>query len=102
MKHSPLQWIQRKSETPPSDDSHLIDSTGSPDDAKSGKKRQWAVDTFTLALDLAEQALAIAEVAPVFAPAATLVRKIIDSYEVSVGVWQSARCADHFTGAEKC
>ncbi|KAF7341232.1 p-loop containing nucleoside triphosphate hydrolase [Mycena venus] len=75
IKHSPLQWIQRKSKTPPSG------PTSSPDDAKSGKKAQWAVDTFTLALDLAEQALAIAEVAPFVAPAAALVRKIIDSYD---------------------
>ncbi|KAF7341234.1 hypothetical protein MVEN_01858800 [Mycena venus] len=75
IKHSLLQWIQRRSKTPPSG------PTSSPDDAKSDKKAQWAVDTFTLALDLAEQAVAIAQVTPFVAPAAALVRKIIDSYD---------------------
>ncbi|KAF7341271.1 Pfs domain-containing protein [Mycena venus] len=83
MKRSALQWIRRKSTTLPDNyDSHSTGPTNSPDVAKSNKKTaQWVRDTFTLALDLADQALAIAEVAPFVAPAATLLRKIIDSYE---------------------
>ncbi|KAJ7020640.1 hypothetical protein C8F04DRAFT_1274856 [Mycena alexandri] len=81
MKHSALQWIRRKPTTPPSDDSDSTDPPSSPDDAKSGKKAQWALDTFTLALDLADQALAVAEVTNFVAPAAALLRKIIESHK---------------------
>ncbi|KAJ7302542.1 hypothetical protein DFH08DRAFT_905173 [Mycena albidolilacea] len=80
MKRSALQWIRRKSMTP-SYDSRSTSATGSPAAANSDKKAQWVLDTVTLALELAEQAVAIAQVVPFVAPAATLLRKIIDSYK---------------------
>ncbi|KAJ6476803.1 hypothetical protein C8R45DRAFT_1157839 [Mycena sanguinolenta] len=49
--------------------------------AESGNKAEWAIDSFTLVLDLAKQACAIAGVAPFVGPAAELIQKIIDSYK---------------------
>ncbi|KAF7341135.1 Ankyrin repeat protein [Mycena venus] len=76
MKRSALQWIRRKCT---SDDSHSPSPTSSPGGATSGPKKQLVLETLIFALDLAQQALAIAEVTPFVAPAAVLLRSIIKS-----------------------
>ncbi|KAF7341267.1 HET-domain-containing protein [Mycena venus] len=81
MKRPALEWIRRKSTIPSSEDSRLISPSSSEDVVKSDKTAQLVPDIFTLALDLAEQAITIAQVVPFIAPAAILLRKIVDSYE---------------------
>ncbi|KAJ6476820.1 hypothetical protein C8R45DRAFT_365498 [Mycena sanguinolenta] len=78
-KHA-LDWFRRKKA---SAKEPLATSASSTDDTptKSGNKSDWVIDGFTFALDLAEQALDIAEVAPFIGPAAALMHKIIDSYK---------------------
>ncbi|KAF7349501.1 HET-domain-containing protein [Mycena sanguinolenta] len=80
-KHA-LDWFRRKNSSPKASasESTPVLSTG---DAlsKSGIKSDCAIDGFVFALDLAEQALDIAEVAPFIGPAAALLHKIIDSYK---------------------
>ena len=79
-KHA-LDWFRRKKPSPKLPASTPVSSV---DDTptKSGNKSDWVVDGLTFALDLAEQALDIAEVAPFIGPAAALLHKIIDSYKV--------------------
>ncbi|KAJ6503960.1 hypothetical protein C8R45DRAFT_1070438 [Mycena sanguinolenta] len=78
-KHA-LDWFHRKKSSAKAPSSTSASST---DDTptKSGNKSDWVIDGFTFALDLAEQALDIAEVAPFIGPAAALIHKIIDSYK---------------------
>ncbi|KAJ6504007.1 hypothetical protein C8R45DRAFT_924327 [Mycena sanguinolenta] len=78
-KHA-LDWFCRKKSPAKAPSSRSASST---DDTatKSGNKADWVIDGFTLALDLAEQALDIAEVAPFIGPAAALLHKIVDSYK---------------------
>ncbi|KAJ6503919.1 hypothetical protein C8R45DRAFT_1070416 [Mycena sanguinolenta] len=78
-KHA-LDWFRRKTLRPPASESTPMPSTE--DTAtKAGNKTEWAFDGFNLALDLAEQALDIAQVAPFVGPAAVLLHKIIDSFK---------------------
>ncbi|KAJ6503940.1 hypothetical protein C8R45DRAFT_974202 [Mycena sanguinolenta] len=78
-KHA-LDWFRRKKSSPKPPASTPLSSA---EDivTKSGNKAEWVIDGFTFALDLAEQALDIAEVAPFIGPAAVLIHKIIDSYK---------------------
>ncbi|KAJ6504001.1 hypothetical protein C8R45DRAFT_575556 [Mycena sanguinolenta] len=78
-KHA-LDWFRRKKSSakePVATSVSLTDDTP----IKSGNKSDWVIDGFTFALDLAEQALHIAEVAPFIGPAAALIHKIINSYK---------------------
>ncbi|KAJ6465757.1 hypothetical protein C8R45DRAFT_1079759 [Mycena sanguinolenta] len=78
-KHA-LDWFLRKkssAKAPSSTSASSADDTPT----KSGNKAEWVIDGFTFALDLAEQALDIAEVAPFVGPAAVLLHKLIDSYK---------------------
>ncbi|KAJ6503998.1 hypothetical protein C8R45DRAFT_575510 [Mycena sanguinolenta] len=79
-KHA-LDWFHRKkSATKSLPTSTPVSSLG---DAlpTSGNESDWMIDGFTFALDLAEQALYIAEVAPFIGPAVALLHKIINSYK---------------------
>ncbi|KAJ6503972.1 hypothetical protein C8R45DRAFT_1186137 [Mycena sanguinolenta] len=78
-KHA-LDWFRRKKSSPKSPASTPL-SSAEDTVTKSGNKAEWVIDGFTFALDLAEQALDIAEVAPFIGPAAVLLHKIIDSYK---------------------
>ncbi|KAF7349512.1 hypothetical protein MSAN_01741600 [Mycena sanguinolenta] len=80
-KHA-LDWFRRKKSSAKAPAS--IPGTSSANDmaakSGSGNKAEWILDGFTLALNLAEQVLNIAEAAPFIAPAAALLRKIIGLY----------------------
>ncbi|KAF7349519.1 Ankyrin repeat protein [Mycena sanguinolenta] len=73
-----LDWICRmkSSAKPPAAASTPADTP-----TKSGNQADWTVDDFKFALDLAKQALDIAEVAPSVKLAAALLLKIMESYQ---------------------
>ncbi|KAF8135209.1 hypothetical protein K438DRAFT_1787013 [Mycena galopus ATCC 62051] len=79
------KWIRRRKSTPteprPQDGNTPASTT--PDVRPTSESAVASVlDSISLALDLAEQAVDIAQVAPFIAPAAALLRKIIESYKV--------------------
>ncbi|KAJ6503925.1 hypothetical protein C8R45DRAFT_974140 [Mycena sanguinolenta] len=78
-KHA-LDWFRRKKSSPKLPASTPL-SSAQDTAANSGNTSDWVIDGFTFALDLAEQALDIVEVAPIIGPAAALIHKIIDTYK---------------------
>jgi hypothetical protein len=83
MPKQAIDWFRRNKRVGPSSNPPASTTKPLDGDPKSGSGAvaKSALDNFTLALDLAEQAVHIAQAAPFVAPAATLLRKIIDSYK---------------------
>ncbi|KAJ7245617.1 ankyrin repeat-containing domain protein [Mycena haematopus] len=79
------RWFHRKKSTLSMKPGSDQDSSSNNPDAEAPKfgslTAEWILQSVLLALELADQAVDIAQVAPVVGPAAALLRKIIDSYK---------------------
>ncbi|KAJ7245625.1 hypothetical protein B0H12DRAFT_1220682 [Mycena haematopus] len=79
------RWFHRKESTLSMKPGSNQDSSSNNPDAEAPKSgsltAEWILQSVLLALELADQAVDIAQVAPVVGPAAALLRKIIDSYQ---------------------